>query len=261
MSLILDALRKSEHQRQREGGPGLAVVPESTGPRKPGPWTLLLGALLLLNLVVIAAVVVFHDAGLEPLGVNSPAAPAQRAPGSDTTPVDRPRPVPSAPDGVPATAEASLRTAPVVLPSRPPRDEVRSLTTETAPRSGPVAAESRRPGASPAAPSDSLTPGSVETGTAGSGPATTSQRTDRQASADARLPRFADLVVRGELAVPNMHIDIHVHSAVADERFVFINMRRYNEGQKTQEGPVVERIVSDGVVLEHQGQRFFMPRD
>jgi general secretion pathway protein B len=38
-------------------------------------------------------------------------------------------------------------------------------------------------------------------------------------------------------------------------------MRRYNEGQATQEGPRVERITNDGVVMDHQGQRFFLSRD
>jgi general secretion pathway protein B len=50
------------------------------------------------------------------------------------------------------------------------------------------------------------------------------------ANEDARLPRFADLVMRGELNVPHMHIDIHVFSEIPAERFVFINMRKYNEG-------------------------------
>ncbi|HRP87840.1 MAG TPA: hypothetical protein PLS34_10020, partial [Gammaproteobacteria bacterium] len=56
MSLILDALRKSEHERQRQVGPGLAVVPESAERRRPATWLLVLGALLLLNFVVLAAV-------------------------------------------------------------------------------------------------------------------------------------------------------------------------------------------------------------
>ncbi|NGX17291.1 general secretion pathway protein GspB [Wenzhouxiangella sp. XN24] len=267
MSLILDALRKSEHQRQREGGPGLAIVPESTSPRRPGPWTLLLGGLLLLNLVVIAAVFLFDGDEAGPVVADPPAAPAQGVTRAAPTASTGPRTVsPVGANSLPPAGESTLRSAPVTLPTRPPRNEVRSLTTETAPRSSAASAEPRRPEASSTPQSGSVARGPDTTETSGSGstasgPARTSPGTDRQAGEDARLPRFADLVVRGELAVPNMHIDIHVYSAVADERFVFINMRRYNEGQKTQEGPVVERIVTDGVVMEHQGQRFFMPRD
>jgi general secretion pathway protein B len=58
-----------------------------------------------------------------------------------------------------------------------------------------------------------------------------------------------------------MHLDIHVFSTVAADRFVFINMRKYAEGEVTQEGPRIERIARDGVVMDHQGQRFFLPRD
>jgi general secretion pathway protein B len=61
--------------------------------------------------------------------------------------------------------------------------------------------------------------------------------------------------------VPHMHLDIHVFSENPAERFVFINMRRYDEGQVTQEGPRIERIARDGVVMDYQGQRFFLPRD
>jgi general secretion pathway protein B len=75
------------------------------------------------------------------------------------------------------------------------------------------------------------------------------------------LPRFADLVVRGELNVPHMHLDIHVYSGNPAERFVFVNMKRYNEGEATAEGPRIERIVPGGVVMEHRGQRFLLSRD
>jgi hypothetical protein len=136
-------------------------------------------------------------------------------------------------------------SAPVALPSRPPRNEVRPLTTEvTEPAAAPAPA-ARTETAGPRAPADAPR---------AAAPPTAVER----ATGDARLPRFADLVVRGELNVPHMHIDIHVFSGNPDERFVFINMRRYNEGQATQEGPRVERITNDGVVMDHQGQRFFL---
>jgi general secretion pathway protein B len=139
---------------------------------------------------------------------------------------------------------------PVELPARPPRSEVRPLTTEVAaPTTAtvtPSAPTAMQGAAEPVAP-----------------PPTRSEAAParQQSTDDARLPRFADLVVLGQLNVPHMHIDIHVFSTTPADRFVFINMRRYNEGQSTQEGPRVERITRDGVVMEHQGQRFFLSRD
>jgi general secretion pathway protein B len=235
MSLILDALRKSEHQRQREVGPGLAVVPESPVSHRPATWILVLGGLLALNVLVLAAVLLTGGEP-EPAAVAPPApaasapAPAARAPAG--TPLERPR------------------VAPVTLPPKPPREEVRPLTTEIAPQTA-APASARAPRTEAGAPS---TTADVPRAVA---PAGSTER----ANADARLPRFSDLVVRGELNVPHMHLDIHVFSENPAERFVFINMRRYDEGQATQEGPRIERIARDGVVMDYQGQRFFLPRD
>lgn len=231
MSLILDALRKSEHQRQREAGPALAVVPEGRAANRPATWVLVLGALLLLNIIVLAALLLMDRRSGQVAA--TPPAPAVAG---------------SAPAAVETRSERRY-SAPVTLPSRPPRDEVRPLATEMA---EPAAGTATRD--TPAAPAARQVTGSAP-GTAA--PALDTAR----ATEDARLPRFSDLVIRGELNVPHMHIDIHVHSANQAERFVFINMRRYNEGQATQEGPRVERITRDGVVMDYQGQRFFLARD
>jgi general secretion pathway protein B len=233
MSLILDALRKSEHQRQREVGPGLAVVPESPASHRPATWILVLGGLLALNVLVLAAVLLTGGEP-EPAAVAPPAAsaPAPAGPAPAGTPLERPR------------------VAPVTLPPKPPRDEVRPLATEIAP---PAAAPASAPAPRPQAGTPSLTADAPRA----PAPAGSTER----ANADARLPRFADLVVRGDLNVPHMHLDIHVFSENPAERFVFINMRRYDEGQATQEGPRIERIARDGVIMDYQGQRFFLPRD
>jgi general secretion pathway protein B len=233
MSLILDALRKSEHQRQREVGPGLAVVPESPASRRPATWILVLGGLLALNVLVLAAVLLTGGEP-EPAAVAPPApaasAPAAQAPAGTT--LERPR------------------AAPVTLPPKPPRDEVRPLTTEIAPRTA-------APASAPAPRTQAGAPSPTADAARALAPAGTAER----ATADARLPRFADLVVRGDMNVPHMHLDIHVFSENPAERFVFINMRRYDEGQATQEGPRIERIARDGVVMDYQGTRFFLPRD
>jgi general secretion pathway protein B len=238
VSLILDALRKSENQRQRQAGPGLAVVPEGRESSRPATWLLVLGALLILNVLVLAALLL--------TGRPSDTATADRA----SPAVAEPAPVPPRPTaGAPATAarEEPLRPTPVTLPARPHRNEVRPLNTEVA---AAPAASAPRAVQEPQTSIDAPPPVPVA-----------AAPTVQQANEDARLPRFADLVVRGELNVPHMHVDIHVFSAVAAERFVFINMRKYGEGQATQEGPRVERITRDGVVMDYQGQRFFLARD
>ena len=56
MSFILDALKKSETERQRQGAPGIASIPETS--EKPGNarWPWIVGGLLIINLVVLATI-------------------------------------------------------------------------------------------------------------------------------------------------------------------------------------------------------------
>jgi hypothetical protein len=46
-----------------------------------------------------------------------------------------------------------------------------------------------------------------------------------------------------------------VYSDVAAERLVFINGRKYVEGQAIEGGIVLERITPEGAVLRHEGRR------
>ena len=39
-----------------------------------------------------------------------------------------------------------------------------------------------------------------------------------------------------------------------------VDMRKYREGDALPDGSVLERIESDGVQLEYQGQRYRLPR-
>ena len=64
----------------------------------------------------------------------------------------------------------------------------------------------------------------------------------------------------GEQALPDLHLDVHVYATKPAERFVYINMRKYREGATLQEGPILERIRRDGVVLNYHGVRFVLPR-
>jgi len=75
------------------------------------------------------------------------------------------------------------------------------------------------------------------------------------------LPTIHQLRADGVLVLPDLHLDIHVYSENPDDRFVFINMSRQDEGSQLDAGPVVEEITADGVVLTYQGLTFLLPRD
>ena len=74
------------------------------------------------------------------------------------------------------------------------------------------------------------------------------------------LPSINEIDLAGQPALAGMHLDVHVYATKPSERFVYINMRKYREGDTLAEGPVLERIRRDGVVLSYQGLRFLLPR-
>lgn len=68
MSFILDALKKSESDRQRKNRPESAHIPTSTGESSSSRWLLLVGALLLINVVVLLVVFLKPEqANVDPL--------------------------------------------------------------------------------------------------------------------------------------------------------------------------------------------------
>lgn len=80
-------------------------------------------------------------------------------------------------------------------------------------------------------------------------------------STTANMRTFNEVRVSGRLTLADLHVDIHVYSDNLDERFVFINMSKYREGATLKEGPLVVEIVPEGVILDHRGSRFLLPRD
>ncbi len=102
MSFILDALKKSESDRQRQSGPALFEV--KLAPPRTGlpPWGLAVGALLLVNLGVVMWMLLRHAATPAP-GTPPVAAAGARAP-----------PLPA-----PATAVAAVATDRSAAPAAP----------------------------------------------------------------------------------------------------------------------------------------------
>jgi general secretion pathway protein B len=71
------------------------------------------------------------------------------------------------------------------------------------------------------------------------------------------LPSVQALEARG-ISVPALRLELHAYSEKPAERFVFINGRKYKEGERLAEGPEVVTVEPNGVVLSQQGQRFLL---
>jgi general secretion pathway protein B len=239
MSFILDALKKSEIERQRQNVPGLMDTRiAARRSRLPG-WAIALAVLLGINLIVLL-VVLMRSGGKQPAVAAVPhvaAVPAAPAAPDHFSPLD------AAPQYAPEIPVAPAENAP----------QERATMENTAPTR-----------VAPLAPPISV---------AGTGrgfrrpdPILTEAQTREEAQEDARenngevLPSINEINLTGAQALPEMHLDVHVYATKPAERFVYINMRKYREGAILQEGPTVERIRRDGVVLNFQGLRFILPR-
>ena len=69
----------------------------------------------------------------------------------------------------------------------------------------------------------------------------------------ARIPQPPPQVFR--------RLAVNVNVEMPEDRFVFINMSKLREQSQLGEGPVVEEITPDGVVLTYLGTSFLLPRD
>ncbi|HEY2462503.1 MAG TPA: general secretion pathway protein GspB [Steroidobacteraceae bacterium] len=223
MSFILDALKKSEIERQRQSMPGLMNAPTSLRRGRLPLWAIFLGSLLAINMVVLIIVLMRN-------GAPPAAATAAR---HDTSPAGLKQP---------AVDEhfSPLGTAPVYAPEIPVPPAETSSSNEAS-LVAPRAIAQR------AAPHSLRRPDPVLT-------------EEEPADNDEVLPSINEINLTGAQALPEMHLDVHVYATKPADRFVYINMRKYREGNTLQEGPVLERIRRDGVVLNYQGVRFILPR-
>jgi general secretion pathway protein B len=234
MSFILDALKKSEIERQRQTVPGLMDTRMAQRRRRLPIWALALAILLGINLIVLSVVL---------MRSSTPVAPA--APRADLHRIDRSG---AADASAPAAEHFSpLDTSPVYAPEIPVPAADRPATTTASPIT-----------ASPfARPSAAASPGSARSFRR---PDPLLLDEDTAADNQELLPSISELNLAGAQALPDLHLDVHVYATKASERFVYINMRKYHEGATLQEGPTLERIRRDGVVLNYQGLRFILPR-
>jgi general secretion pathway protein B len=248
MSFILDALKKSENERQRQVGPSLADVQVSQRRTNKPWWVVAVAALLVLNLGVLL-VVLMRDGDAKP---RAPQA-AQEDSASVSNDARAGTQVP-----LPASASRMPRGNPSLVASTDPA--VRSLADEAGTEDPNIAA-----GADPHLSAAGNVPDGPPLVRPIEAPAVAPatipvQAQSAQAAQDQEmLPTPMDLAASGT-ALPELHLDIHVFSAKPADRFVFVNMRKYTEGQVLKEGPTLERITSEGAVLNHHGLRYLLPR-
>ena len=130
MSFILDALRKSETERQQQAGGEFSSVPSSAGESQSPKWLWMLALLLLVNVAVLLGILLRPDAGTEteaPAPVPAEAVPEETAP------------APAEPIEQATAAEPSFedRVAQAIEEQPPPEPVVEQPATPAASRPAP----------------------------------------------------------------------------------------------------------------------------
>lgn len=227
MSFILDALRKSELERQRQSGPFIAELPVAREDRRM-PWALsAIGLLLALNVGVLLFFLLRDSA--------APAAPAAAtAAGTSAA---------AAPIVTTPSVAAPVSSAPMPASANEMPPAGTSPAEATAPIARPMPEPASLP---PPAPDPTLVP-------------MTPARI-LQTPAEEFPPSIDELPPQATAGLPELAIDLHVYTDDPAKRTVFINGRRYQQGGVLAEGPMVEEITRDGAVLKYHGRRFLLPR-
>ena len=227
MSFILDALKKSESDRQRQSGPALYEV--KVAPPRGGlpPWAVAVVILLAINLMI----------GLWMLLRHPPARPAGET-AAAAAPVAAPLPAPPATSPITAPAVAPAAPAPIV-----------------AAQAAPVGAGA--PGTD-IGHADSLTP---EDFAPASEPAGSALGGHVRRGTGTGVPLYQDAAATPGTQIPQLRLDLHAYAARPQDRFVMINMHKVREGDTLPEGVRVDSITPDGAILSYKGSSFLLPRD
>ncbi|HEX7046249.1 MAG TPA: general secretion pathway protein GspB [Gammaproteobacteria bacterium] len=201
MSMILDALRKSDRERTRQAADRLRDGPAIASEQKLNGW--LLATLTTGLLFAIAALLIA-------LWPDSPAA-------------DR-----TATGGVAEIMENEQSDV---------RATVRDLSNELARAEPEITSK-------PPEPAMASEPAPVRA----------------EIVENLAAPPLEALPASIRIKLPALHVDIHAWAEDPRDRFVLINLRRYEEGDRLREGLTLHRIMRNGVVLEFEGTLFTLPR-
>ena len=249
MSLILDALKRAERERQADAvpAPGELSVPVAgrERPRRRG-W-----------LIVVAIVLAIGAA----LGWKAwRGKPAREAPPVAAQQLPAPikaRPAPSQP-----------APAPYVLPSVVPGTEAVAslddltneplLDAEPAPpgaTAAPVPLPVPAPAPAPAQPEAQSSPPATPDASAPAESAAAPAEIPPALTQPAPLRKFREMPPDYRADFPSLKVEIHVYEKTPAQRFVMVNGRKYREGERLSEGPQLIEIVPEGIVLEYRGEK------
>lgn len=251
MSLILEALRRSEAERQLGRVPAvLTPMPLLRAARRARRWPWWLA--LALSLLALTAWIGWQRAHRESQRM-SPVASASHTPaaipGAAIEAAAPPlRPVRSGTTNADVTRVAAAR--PDSIPHDPTRSSRLAATAPAASSARPTAAA-----ATTAAPNvDAVFSSDTAHPSAAADVADTAP-----ASVDA-LQSIADLSPAERQSLPALKVSMHVYAELPGDRFMIIDGARVGEGARIGDRIVLVRIRRDGGELDIGGRRLLLPK-
>ncbi|HEY3188986.1 MAG TPA: general secretion pathway protein GspB [Solirubrobacteraceae bacterium] len=239
MSFIYEALKRAEDENAR-GVPTPRVVRRGAFfVTQPRWWVWALVGVLGVNALVVAFLLVRGSDSSDVKVATAPVAPPVVAPAR-------------APETVNETPPAPAVVAPSPPPPPPPVVAPAIKPTPRAPQ--PTAAPLATPPATPPRTPPAPRPAVVAPTPAPSAPQVTtpiSPPTPAPATAPPPAPAAPP-----PADTPKLQVQVVLYSEVPAERLVFIDGRRYAEGDKVDADTVVERITPQGAVVVRNGRSF-----
>jgi general secretion pathway protein B len=258
MSYILDALKKSEKERQRGALPDMLTVQDIVAEKseKRLPWIYLLAAALLLNAGALVWWLGFSHTNkpkvvetsktdnISPLSVNesAQAAPVRVNPSQDSTQSIGSEFRPAYRNTVPVIENNETMTS--VRNQHPPKglQEVQAHTVS--------AGNTIKPSElAPAKSEQSVATGRIPSGPTGG----LSEIPDEN-----KLYKLQELPSAIRQNLPAFSLSALLYSSNPDSRMVRINEQMMHEGQDLTAGVKLEEITRDGIILRYQKFRFYV---
>lgn len=235
MSYILDALKKSDQQRQRGATPTLQAAQVTVAaPKRPMLiYYGLLAAVLLVTGIIIGWLRPWQPEqppfGTETIAVESPILISQQAaPAPLTTPPEMPAktaqefPAPNlTPTGQTVTVAGAMK------PNNPALDSAMTPSSAT-------------PGAAAPIPDKTMPKSASIAGVA----------------QEQKAIPMDELPLQIQREIPAMTVQLHAYSNDPSERLVSINSIRLREGGSLMLGLRLEQITPDGMIFSYKGYRF-----
>lgn len=252
MSYILDALRKSDQQRQRGTSPTLLTAHAAPEASRRFAY-IVYGTFAAILLLAGIGIGWFHPWQQEtpapaPIVQTPPLTPVEIKPREVAT-VRAPAEPPRKPETEPPARKAAAPTPPVTPAPSPASAQLAATPSSIAPViASPPITKSEIKG---------LVPATVVTAP----PAAPAAQQLANASppappAEQPIVAFADLPFQIRQEIPRLSIAVHAYSKEPKNRLVTIDNRLLHEGDEAAPGLRLEQITSDGMVFDYKGYRF-----